>query len=373
MKQETLSRLAEHRSYPCIAIFIPTHPLIPERYTDAHRIKEIFDKLKFELVEANAHRSFNLTEMLIRTEDVLHSIDFNHQQNGIGIYISPTLSETVSFPFIPRERIVINYHFPLRELYYLNQLQYPYYLLNLHQDSVHLFEGHGKEIEELYSNDFPMHLEEQYEYEPAVGFRLNGSIVPKQYEKEKSFIIEKRTEQFFRKADAHLSHLDHPLILTGPDQLIHDFLEVSKHNSNIKGTINENLHPNETLQLGKLASLLISDQYKDQDQKIRRELGELFGQQMAVFGLRDCWKYSNEGDGLVLYVEYDLFEGAFLSEDETRMKKRLLFRTLAYKKVPDMVEKIINSVVSKGGKVYFTGYGTLKDYDGIALKLRYPA
>lgn len=373
MKQETLIQLASHRSYPCISIFIPTHPLIPDRYTDAHRIKEIFGKLKFELVEANARRGFNLTDMLIRTEDLLNSVDFNHQQNGIGLYISPTIAETVAFPFIPRERIVINYHFPLRELYYLNQLQYPYFLLNLHRDNVHLFEGHGKELEEINDDHFPMHQEEDYEYEHAVAFHSNGSIVPKQYEKEKSFLQEKQTEQLYRKADKFLSKLEYPLLLAGPDQHIHDFMEVSKHRANIQGTIHENLHPNETEQLGKLASLLIADQHKDQDQKIRRELAELFGNQLAVFGIRDCWKYSMEGDGLALYVEYDLFESAYLSEDETRMKKRVLFRTLAYKKVPDMVEKIINTVVSKGGKVYFTSYGTLKEYDGIALKLRYPA
>jgi hypothetical protein len=373
MKQETLIKLAEHSSYPCIAIFIPTHPLIPDRYTDAHRIKEIFGKLKFDLVEAHNQRSFNLTDMLIKTEDLLHSIDFNHQQNGIGIYISPTVSETVSFPFIPRERIVINNHFPLREIYYLNQLEKPYYLLNLHRDSVELFEGQGKEISEIYDGTFPMQLEDNYEYESSVVFRSNGSVTTKQYEKEKSVVQEKQTEQFYRKADKQLPHLKFPILLAGQDQHIHDFIEISKNQNLISGTIHENLRSTEKKRLGELASLMISDQNKNNDLKIRKELDELFGGEMAVFGITNCWKYAREGEGLILYVEYDLFESAYISNDETRIKRRLLFRTMNYRRIPDMVEKIIDEVIKKGGKVHFTRYGSLKDYDGIALRLRYPA
>jgi hypothetical protein len=373
MKQETLTKLIEHKAYPCVAIFIPTHPLIPDRYTDAHRIKEIFEKLKFALVEANAHRNFNLTEMLIKAEDVLHSIDFNHQQNGIGIYLSPTISETISFPFIPRERIVINEHFPLREIYYLRQMRPSYHLLNLHRDAVHLFEGNGSELNEIFNSHFPMELEESYEYARNVNFRSNGSVMTGQFEKEKSTIKEKRTAQFYRNADKLLSAIKTPIILSGEDERIHSFLEITKNRNAIKGTIAENLHPNETEKMGRSASLLLSAQRKNNDLVIRRELDELYGEEMAVFGITNCWKYAHEGDGLILYLEYDLFESAYLSNDGSRIKKRLLFRNVNFTRVPDIVERIISEVVNKGGKVVFANYGTLKNYDGIALKLRYPA
>jgi hypothetical protein len=87
----------------------------------------------------------------------------------------------------------------------------------------------------------------------------------------------------------------------------------------------------------------------------------------------NCWKYAHEGDGLVLYVEYDHFESAYIANDGTRIKRRLLFRNPNYQKIPDMTEKIIREVVDKGGKVQFTKYGTLKEFDGIALRLRFPA
>jgi hypothetical protein len=373
MKQDTITELINHRSYPCISIFIPTHPLIPERYTDAHRIKEIFDKLKFQLVEANAQRTFNLTEMLIKAEDVLHSIDFNHQQNGIGIYLSPTLAETVPFPFIPRERIVINQHFPLREIYYLNQLTPSYHLLNLHRDAVHLFEGHGSELTEVFDEHFPMHLEESYEYARNVLFHSNGSVMTGQFEKEKSTVKEKRTAQFYRNADKLIPTFKTPVVVAGEEEHIHSFLDITKNREVIKGAIYENFHPNEKEKLGRSASLLISDQQKNHDVLVKRELDELYGEEMAVFGITNCWKYAHEGDGLILYLEYDLFDSAYLSNDGTRIKKRLLFKSVNYKKVPDIVERILTEVVNKGGKVVFTNYGTLKNYDGIALKLRYPA
>jgi hypothetical protein len=218
-----------------------------------------------------------------------------------------------------------------------------------------------------------MELEESYEYARNVNFRSNGSVMTGQFEKEKSTIKEKRTAQFYRNADKLLSSIKTPIILSGEDERIHSFLEITKNRNAIKGTIAENLHPNETEKMGRSASLLLSAQRKNNDLVIRRELDELYGEEMAVFGITNCWKYAHEGDGLILYLEYDLFESAYLSNDGSRIKKRLLFRNVNFTRVPDIVERIICEVVNKGGKVVFANYGTLKNYDGIALKLRYPA
>ncbi|MEY4604781.1 MAG: hypothetical protein RIT43_2073 [Bacteroidota bacterium] len=372
MKQETLIKLARHQSYPCLALFIPTHPLIPDRYTDKHRMKELFNKLKFLLVETNNQREFNLTEMLIRTEDLLTNIDFNHQRQGLGIYISPEISEVISFPFVPKERIVLNSHFPIRELFYLNQLESPFYLLALHKDSVALFEGSGNEFNEVFNDTFPMIYEDTYEYQPGVGINYFGGTIPKQFEKEKAVVIETRVEQFYRQADKQLKDFIYPIYLSGEAQHLHDFLKITKNKTKISGTIPLNFRDFEHDKLVKSVSGFIEKKNQEDEEKLVTELNELAGNNSLAEGIMQCWQNAHKGNGLTLIMEYDLFEPAFLSADETQIKKRNLLQSKNLKRVPDIAEKIIQEVVNKGGAVRFVSHGTLKEFQGIAMKLRYP-
>ncbi|MCE2711163.1 MAG: hypothetical protein LW688_01330 [Cryomorphaceae bacterium] len=372
MKQETLIQLARHQSYPCLALFMTTHPLMPDRYTDKHRIKELFNKLKFLLVETNNQHEFNLTEMLIRTEDLLHTIDFNHQRQGLGLYISPEIAEIISFPFVPKERIVLNSHFPLRELFYLNQLESPFHLLALHKDSISLFEGSSNEIDEVHNENFPMFFEDTYEYQPGVGINYFGGTIPKQFEKEKSFIIEKRTEQFYRQADEHLVDFIYPIYLSGEAQHLHDFLEITQNKAKISGTIPINFRDFEKEKLTKYVSDFIQNKNQQEEEKLIAELNELSGNNSLAEGIMQCWQNAHKGNGLNLIMEYDIFEAAYLSADETQIKKRNLLHSRNLKRVPDLAEKIIQEVVNKGGTVRFVSHGTLTDFQGIAMKLRYP-
>lgn len=372
MKQEALIKLARHQSYPCLSLFIPTHPLIPDRFTDKHRVKELFQKIKFLLVETNNQREFNLTEMLIRTEDALNSIDFDHQRNGLGLYVSPELIEQVSFPFVPKERIVLNSHFPLRELFFLNQLESPFYLLNLHKDSVSLFEGSGHEIEEIHNGSFPMFYEDSYEYQPSVGIEYFGGTVPKQFEKEKAFLIEKRMEHFYRQADDHIGDFIYPVFLSGEAQHLHDFMEITKNKNKISGTIPLNYRNFDKKKLENVVSEYIQNKNQRDELKVLEELNELVGTKKLAEGIMQCWQNAHRGNGLQLLMEYDLFETAYLSNDETQIKKRNLLHSANLKRVPDIAEKIIQEVVNKGGSVRFMSHGSLAAFQGIAMKLRYP-
>ena len=240
MSKEKIIQIINHQSYPCISILFPTHRLQPERFTDAHKLKEILRLVKYELIEANGRRSFNLTDLLIKTEDALHQIDFNHQKEGLGLYLSPDICELVQFPFAVKERVVINYHFPVRELLYLNQQEPEFNLLALYRKSAHFFESDGEKLTEIYNEHFPAELKQEYEYEQPAVFRSNGSTVLKQYEKEESDIKEKRTVSFYRKLDKQLKNLRNPLVIAGNEEELNDYLRITANKKNIKGTIEGN-------------------------------------------------------------------------------------------------------------------------------------
>lgn len=372
MTKEKINQLINHHAYPSVSILFPTHRLQPQRFTDAHKLKETLRLVKHELIEANGRRGFDLTDMLIRVEDALNKIDFNHQKEGLGVYISPEISEMVQFPFSISERVVINYHFPSRELLYLNQVATEFNLLALHKKSAHLFESDGEKLTEIFNENFPAELKEEYEYEHPAIFRSNGSTVLKQYEKEESDIMEKRTARFYRKIDKQLKDLRKPLVVAGNEEELHDFLSITSNKKNIKGTIEGNYEYDETNRLSKAAIELFKENASLKEKSIRREVKELYGEEMSVYGMLNVWKSVTQGNCQELFVEKDYAEPAYISDDETELKRKNIFRNSKFRRINDMIEKIIEKVLAKGGKVYFAENNALKEFDRIALKLRYP-
>lgn len=372
MSKENIIQLINHQGYPSVSILFPTHRLHHQRYTDAHKLKETLRLVKHELIEANGRRAFNLTDMLIKVEDALNQIDFNHQKEGVGLYVSPDICELVQFPFSVKERIVINYHFPSRELLYFNQVAPDFNLLALYKKSAHLFESDGEKLTEIYNEHFPAELKQEYEYEQPAVFRSNGSTVLKQYEKEESDIMEKRTVSFYRKLDKQLKDLRNPLVVAGNEEELHDFLSITSNKNNIKGTIEGNYEYDETHRLSKAAFDLFQENANLKEKSVRREVKELYGEEMSVFGIFNVWKAALEGNCQEVFVERDYAEPAYISDDETQLRRKNILRNRKYRRINDIVEKTIDKVLSKGGKVYFTENNTLKEFDRIALKLRYP-
>jgi hypothetical protein len=125
---------------------------------------------------------------------------------------------------------------------------------------------------------------------------------------------------------------------------------------------------------------LLGDQAWGQVQRNRKieneakikNLWELIGSEMVAIGILDVWRTTKAGNCLELYVEKDFAKVGYISKDGQLLKLVYSEQTKNFLRVNDMVEKIIELVLEKNGKVVFVANGTLRDFDGIALKLRYP-
>jgi hypothetical protein len=83
------------------------------------------------------------------------------------------------------------------------------------------------------------------------------------------------------------------------------------------------------------------------------------------------WRAAQEGKGLTLLVEKDLVKPGFVREND-RFNLFLSPPVEKHDILADAVETIIETVISKNGRVVMVGNGRLMNFDQIALMLRYP-
>lgn len=376
MNNPKIDQILSHaKEDPCITIIFPTHRISPERRKDALLFSNLIEETK-NLLQLIDHTQTHHKKIVLEELDAfLKKIDFTHSEDGIGIYISPTVSELIYFPFEVEQKVQIDTTFYTRELRYFQQTQIDYAIVALSQKHVTVYLAEGPKIQLVHNDDFPLDYSEEYEYTKPSKISSHGSIVLKQYEKEKSTIEDVRRIDFFKHADQLLDkypELNLPFVVVGEEKEVADFIALSKRAKNIIGTLHSNLNFDAIHLLGEHVWEEVQRNRKIENEAKIKNLWELIGSEMVAIGILDVWRTTNAGNCLELYVEKDFAKVGYLSRDEQTLKLAYSEQTKNFLRVNDMVEKIIEMVLEKNGKVVFVANGTLRDFDGIALKLRYP-
>lgn len=370
-----LRKLIDHESAICISLILPMHELSPERLKDQLVLKKAIEATK-DLIHTNygKHGKHTYSELIHALDSLVDSIDFTHTKEGLGIFLSENIHEVVLFPFPVHQKITCDSSFSKLELYYYLFTDFDYTLLSIQQETIRLFSGEGSVLTETMNDDFPMNYEETYEYAKPSKIRSHGSTVSKQFEREKGVLEEKRMVDFFKSADLKMDSYikaDQPLLVAGGKQELSAFLELTKHMTQIATTINKNLVFKDVFQLGKStwAQLEVVTK-KVEDLKVRN-LSELWGQNMLVFGIDDVWKSAVTGNCSELMIDKTYHASAFISSDRKFLRTHKPTNASNYTIIDTPFEHIISQVLQKRGKVVFVNPGKLNEFNGIALKLRY--
>ena len=228
---EEILSLQKEKGKICVSIIVPTHRLSPDRRIDKLAMKRAVENAK-QLIQFRYTVS-NVTPLLQSIDALYEAIDFNHNSEGLGLYVSPGLQLSVQFPFPVVEKVIVGDNFEIRDLLYKVNYAKPYFVLQLTQKGVRLFEGSWDELAEIKDNNFPKEYKEEYLYEPAShGTPGTGHSHVRNFEKEKSVLEEIRFEDFFRQTDKLLNDYlvsDTPLVLLGTEEELAWFENISTH------------------------------------------------------------------------------------------------------------------------------------------------
>jgi hypothetical protein len=365
-----LQSLQKSKGTVCVSIILPTHRLSPERRVDNLKLKNSITAAK-QLLQYKYTVS-NIQILMEAIDEIYDTIDFSHNSDGLGIYISSDIKLAVQFPFPVEEKVMVGDSFEIRDLLYKDNFSVPYLVILLSKNQIRLFKGLLDELEEIIDESFPLSYEEEYEYNPpSRGTPFTGHTTVRNFEKEKSSLQEIRFQQFCHKADKLLNQYvtTLPIILLGVEKDIAWFQKVSAHSTNLVLTIDGNYDYLNQKQLTDIIWPVMFEHLQHQRALLIKELDEKLGGHLVVSGIQNVWQATKEGKAFKLLVEKDFRKSGFITDDGYQFHERPTSKP--YKIVSDAVDDIMEMVLKMGGQVFFTDNQLLKDYQQIALITRY--
>jgi len=367
MNHKEIQALIEERNEWCVSVIIPTHRTSPDRRVNSEILKKsvihartLLDKKKPPI------DTYNL--MVKSIDKLLDEFDPVHALDGLGIYVSPDITQMVHFPFPVKEKIIIDKSFETRDLHYFKQFSSPYYILKLTKNQASLFLNDGTQIREITNTHFPMSVVNDYAYARST-LGTSFGYARKGFEKDKSVIGKLRLEPFYRGIHQNLKQNIKAgnLLINGSKKVITDFEAAGDRTLRIKGRI-IGIYKNK-VELFERARATYYDAMQNEIQSMIDSLEELPGTRKTAIGIREVWSTAVAGKGNVLLVEKDFRKTGYTLEDGKQIS--LQVPAASHTTLPDVVDQVIETVIDKGGRVVFTEDNQLEKYEHIALILRY--
>lgn len=369
MDSAVLTKLKNNKAKPCVSVIIPKPGTSANSTVDKLEVKKALRKAK-ELVLTKYGDDAQGAELINRLMELSETIDYSHINEGLGFFVSPKVSCLIEFPFLVKERVIINNNFEIRDVLYLEETMINYYVLLVNEKEIKLFKGCGDTLYMIKDENFPMKLVDDYEYTHTSLGSSHGYAL-KSSEKDKSIVKEQRFMANIKHADQKLPAYileNIPLIISGDSKDLGYFKKVSVHNHHVAGKIAGNYVHENVQTLGRFSFEKIKEFLKSEEEKMLERLNDSIGKKLAATGIIDVWKAAKEGKGLILLVEKD-FSLPVTAGKETPSFFSAEFGEL--KMNDDAIDDIVETVIEKKGKVVIFENGKLDRFDGIAMILRY--
>lgn len=371
LNDKGLSALLSEKGNICVSVIVPTHRTSPDRRSDKLNTQTAIEKAD-QLLKMKYSSDMALP-LMNRLRELFQQIDFDHNEDGIGLFVSSNVHFHISFPFSVEGKVVVGDSFEIRDVLYKVNYSDPYYALLLTEHGAQLFRGSWAELEVIKDKQFPIEYEEEYVYNPpSRSMSYAGQAHVKSFEKDKSELEMIRYKNFFHRVDKMLNGYlvnNVPLIILGAEKLLALFKNNSSHQKQFAGKITGSYRYFNLKQLSDLISPVIFGHLQNERAKLVDEFMEKTGQHLATSGIQDIWSAAMEGKAFKLLVEKDYRCPGFLGENSYHLYLRPPQRP--HTVLTDAVDDLIELVLEKEGRVFFVDNGLLKDYKRIGLITRY--
>ncbi len=369
MNTAILNRLKNHRGLPCISVIVPVPKTLPERRPLDLQLDNAFSKAK-DLVFHKYGKDL-ATELINKLGTLFKNTENPYNSEGIGFFVSSEISLIVKFPFPVSEKIIVGNSFEIRDVLYMTEMLLDYYVLLINENTLKLFKGNGKNLEEIKDENFPAYFVDDHEYARTSLGSSNGYSL-KSTEKDKSIVKEQRLMANLKQTGNQLSkyYLDHiPFIISGGSKDLGYFKKSTALQHNLVGEIQGNYIHESIQKLGELSFEKIKAYLKEEENKALEKLEEALGKKLAVTGIRGVWMAAKEGKGLLLLVEKDFASPGFINPVDSKLYAHPVQQK--HEIITDIVDDIMELVLEKKGKVILVENGKLDKYERIALIARY--
>ena len=361
MNRQEVKLLQQINGYPAVTITLPTHRTSPENRQDPIRVKNLVEQASKRLLEEFSKRE--IAPLLDRLEKLAEDIDYRYTLKGLALFANRDFSRAVQLPFTLKENVNVGETFVTRDLVYALNRTPRYWTLVLSEKPTRLYEGTRDTLIEVQEGGFPIiHEGPGGEQSLPGGFGIEKTTDRDEYHRK-----------FFRQIDAALKPFladdPLPLIVVGVNRFLAFFNAVTDHKDAILATLQGSHDKTSPSELAKLVWPLVKDALAEQRQTVFSELDKAVGERKVASTINGVWRLANEGRGYLLLVEEDFHFPARV--DETGRQLTPADDATAPDVIDDAVDDLIETVLSKQGRVVFVENGQLETHQRIALILRY--
>lgn len=158
LSAEEIKGLMEAHDQPCVSIYMPTHRRGKEIDQDPIRLKNLL-RLAEERMVDQGMRSADAAKLLERPRKLLDNSHYwRHQSDGLAIFLSPDSYREYRMPNRFDELCVVTDRFHIKPLLSVITTDGRFYLLEISQNEIRLFQGSRDALGEVDLEDVPTSL-----------------------------------------------------------------------------------------------------------------------------------------------------------------------------------------------------------------------
>ena len=323
LKQADLKNLIETTGKWCASLYMPTHRFGREQQQDPIRFKNQIAEAEGKLLDFGLSRP-EVKELMLPAKSLLKDNDFwQHQSDGLAVFLSPGFSRTYRLPSRFDELAVIAKNFHIKPLLPLLSKDGKFYILALSMNQVQLFLGTRYTIDKVDLDDIPTNMQEALwmddpekhsDFHTGTGNTTSAGMRQAIFHGHGAKEAEEKNNilRFFQHVDRGLKNLleekDVPMVLAGVDYLLPIYHETNSHTGLLDKGLEGNPEDVPEKELHKLAWKLVEPIFnEDQKQAIGR-FEQLHGQESELVStdLRSIIRAAHYGRVNTLFVRSGL-------------------------------------------------------------------
>lgn len=349
----------------CISIYLTTHPVGREQQQNPVRFKNLLSQTREGLMERGM-RPPEIEALIAPADELLSDQYFwQHQSNGLVVFISTNISETYRLPVEFESLVVIADNFHIKPILPFVSGNKHFYLLALSQNKIRLLQGNRYHISEINPVNLPTSLSEALKFDDPekqlqfhTGTRTPGTTNarPSIFHGHGVTKDDSKTDllRFFQKVDRgmmeFLQHEQAPLVLASVDYLFPIYQKANSYSHIVNDVISGNPDERDNKELHEEAWKLVRPIFNHDLLEALERYQELSnsGSDLASNVLPEVVIASHHGQIEILFVTLNLQVWGRYHENQMVVEQHTEFQPGDQ----DLLDLAATQTLRNGGKVY---------------------
>jgi hypothetical protein len=374
MRKEEFLKLLQKPGGITVSIYMPTHR-VADMEGDPLLLRHLLDEAETRLIQKGL-KTAEARNLLAPARELLRDALFwQHQEQGLALFISQNSFLHYNLPFEVAENIVASEEYFIKPLLPLVINDGIYYLLALSLNHVALFRCLMSNCREVMPAKMPHSFEEAMRFEDAEKqlqqHTLGGGVTmfhgqgaPEDLEKEQAAQF---FQQVSRSLESALAGEKAPLVIAGVEYHRSMFRAVSKYSNILPQGIDGNPDKVNPDVLQKNAWKLVRPYFMQEQSKRLAQFVDATGQGPSISDLAQVIPAAVDGRVYSLFIAEGLERWGTFDQAEHCVN----FVQEPGDGARDLVEYLIKQTIATGGNVYSLKPADLPSATGVAAVLRY--